>query len=134
MAGKHRESSASNTVAKVGALAGLAVTASLLSAGSASASPLTDALNHLGIKSGNAASSATTASNNVTVPLFGKLVNTGTFFTNPTTGGTSTPIVPGGTLITKPGPTTTPASGVTYLTTNGFRITGFCLNSKGCNS
>lgn len=133
MAGKHRTES-SNTAAKVGALAGLAVTASLLSAGAAQASPLTDALNKLGIKAGNAASTGTSAANNVTVPAFGKFVNTGTFFTNPTTGGTSTPIVPGGTIITKPGPTTIPTSGVTYVTTNGFRITGLCLNSNGCNS
>lgn len=132
MAGKHRESSASNTVAKVGALAGLAVTASLLSAGAASADPLTDALNHLGIKAGNAASSGASASNKVTVPLFSGF-NTGTFFTAPKTTSGPT-FFPGGSLITVPGPTTPPASGATYVTTNGFRITGFCLNSHGCNS
>jgi hypothetical protein len=137
MAGKHRaESSSSNTMIKVAGLAGIAVTASLMSAGSAQAAPfgLPDGFKNLfnagAAQAAAGSSSATTAANNISKPAFGIFgPSTNNFFTNPNPN-------PGafgyGSFITKTNPPST--SGLEYVTTPGrFQITGFCLNSKGCN-
>jgi len=121
MAGKHRAeaSDSSNTVVKVAGLAGIAVAASLLSAGSASASPFG------GLFHKPAPSSSTPSASLAAAPTGGG------FFTSP---DPAKPIFGFGSFITKTNPVLT-TGGIPYITTtSGTKVvTGFCLNRKGCN-
>jgi hypothetical protein len=125
MAGKHRaeSSESSHTVAKVASLAGLAVTASLIGAGTADAKPL------FGVPSTPSTSNSTAS--NIASALQPKNIfgSGGGFFTapNPSPGK-----FPFGNLITGTNPA--PTSGIGYITAPGtFVIKGLCLNRNGCN-
>jgi hypothetical protein len=115
MAGKHRVegSSSSNKAVKVAGLAGIAVTASLMSAGSAQALPFF----HGTSPTPNVSPSALHTAG-------------GGFFTAPSPNPGKFPF---GNFITKT-TTTAPTSGIGYITAPGpLTITGFCLNRRGCN-
>jgi hypothetical protein len=125
MAGKHRAeaSDSSNTVVKVAGLAGIAVAASLLSAGTAEAKPF------FSVPSSPSTSNST-ASNIASALQPSNIFGAGGgFFTSPNPSPGKFPF---GGLITKTNPA--PTSGIGYITAPGtFQITGFCLNRKGCN-
>lgn len=112
MAGKHRAGAAesSKTVVKVAGIAGIAVAASLMSAGSAQALPFF---------------------HGTTSPAPGTSLSTpgGGFFTAPSPNPGKFPF---GNFITKTN--STPTSGIGYITAPGpIQVTGFCLNRRGCN-
>ena len=125
MAGKHRAEASdnSNTVVKVAGIAGLAVAASLISAGTAEAKPL--------FSVPSSPSTANSTASNIASALkpsniFGA---GGGFFTAPSPNPGKFPF---GGLITGTNPA--PTSGIGYVTAPGtFVIKGLCLNRKGCN-